>query len=91
MKETLEANDKVSVWNTATLYFLVHAVALFALSWRQEKVPKGPFWTLVAGIVVFSGSLYTLSLTNIGVFGATTPIGGVAFLVGWAWLAIKGL
>jgi uncharacterized membrane protein YgdD (TMEM256/DUF423 family) len=48
-------------------------------------------WLLLAGIVIFSGSLYILSLTGIGVLGAITPIGGVAFIIGWIMLIIAAL
>lgn len=48
-------------------------------------------WILQAGIVVFSGSLYALALTDVKILGAITPIGGVAFLVGWVWLAVAAL
>ena len=48
-------------------------------------------WLFQAGIVVFSGSLYALALTDVKILGAITPIGGLAFLAGWAWLAITAL
>ena len=89
LKDVLEANGRTGTWGTATLYFLVHATVLFALSWQRDSVPKGPFWAFVLGILLFSGSLYALSVTNIGVFGAITMFGGLSFLTGWAWLAIK--
>jgi uncharacterized membrane protein YgdD (TMEM256/DUF423 family) len=82
----------LQVWNTAVTYHLIHALAIFALglyaraSGADVKVAAS---LLLAGTLVFSGSLYTLSLTGIKPIGAITPIGGVLFLVGWAWLAIK--
>ena len=48
-------------------------------------------WIMQAGIVLFSGSLYALALTDIKVLGAITPIGGLAFLAGWIWLAVSAL
>ena len=50
---------------------------------------RGVFYLLLAGIVIFSGSLYVLAVTNIHWLGAITPIGGLCFLAGWAWLAIS--
>ena len=44
-------------------------------------------WSFIAGILIFSGSLYALALTGTGMFGAITPIGGLGFLIGWACLA----
>lgn len=82
----------LQVWNTAVLYHLLHAIAIFALGLFMRatgaQVGTGA-WLLTAGVVVFSGSLYTLALTDIKPLGAITPIGGVLFLAGWAWLAFK--
>lgn len=82
----------LQVWNTAVLYHLLHAIAIFALGLflraTGAQVGTGA-WLLTAGVVVFSGSLYTLALTGIKPLGAITPIGGVLFLAGWAWLAFK--
>lgn len=89
LEQLLEKNGRVDTWDTAVLYHLVHAVALFALTWRHENPPKGPWIALAIGVLIFSGSLYVLSLTNIKILGAITPIGGLAFLIGWLWLAIK--
>lgn len=82
---TLVANDRVDTWETAVLYHLVHAVALLAVAGRASKVVA---WAWTLGIVIFAGSLYILSLTNLTWLGAITPLGGVAFLVGWAALAV---
>jgi len=82
LKETLLANGTTTTWQTAVLYHLVHAVALVAL----------PGWTWVgrcwvAGVVLFSGSLYWLALGGPKLLGPVTPLGGLAFLLGWALLA----
>ena len=82
LKETLVANGTTTTWQTAVLYHLVHAVALVAL----------PGWTWVgrcwiAGVVLFSGSLYWLALGGPKFLGPVTPLGGLAFLLGWALLA----
>jgi len=82
----------LQVWNTAVLYHLLHAVALFALGLFMRatgaQLATGA-WLLTAGVIVFSGSLYALALSGIKPLGAITPLGGVLFLAGWAWLALK--
>jgi uncharacterized membrane protein YgdD (TMEM256/DUF423 family) len=52
---------------------------------------RGPGWTFQIGIVLFSGSLYVLALTDVKLLGVITPFGGLAFLAGWAWLAWSAL
>ena len=86
--------ELLSAWQTGVLYHLVHSVALFALALfakRPQGAPDVRFgaWAFLAGILLFSGSLYALSLTGARVLGAVTPFGGVAFLAGWAWVAWK--
>lgn len=88
LKPTLEANNLIDVWNEAVLYHFIHAVALFVLA-LVGSTNRGAWWLLFAGIIIFSGSLYTMGLTNVRVFGAITPIGGLCFLVGWAWLVVS--
>lgn len=78
------------VFTTGVLYQLIHALGLFVVAWltTQSSDPKinlaGIF--LSAGIVLFSGSLYVLAVTQIKWFGPITPVGGVSFLIGWAIL-----
>lgn len=68
-------------WEKATFYHLVHTVAaLAALTWTRRALPVGLF---LAGILVFSGSLYTMALTGQRWLGAITPLGGLALLAGW--------
>jgi uncharacterized membrane protein YgdD (TMEM256/DUF423 family) len=69
------------------LYHLGHAVALVALALHGAG-NRTACYLLIAGIVVFSGSLYLLAITNVRWLGAITPIGGLCFLAGWAWLII---
>ena len=88
LKPTLLANDTLEIWNKAVLYHLLQAVALFALA-LHGRGGRGAFLLLVAGIVIFSGSLYVLALTNVRWLGAITPIGGLCFLAGWAWLVVS--
>lgn len=91
LKGTLEANGTIEVWKTAVLYHLAHAVALVALA-LHGSTNRGAFSLLAAGIVIFSGSLYVLALTNPesvrGWLGAITPLGGLCFLAGWLWLVV---
>lgn len=90
LRATLDANGSVEVWKTAVFYQLVHAVALLALAgWRDSHA--GPSasvgWLWTAGVVLFSGSLYWLALGGPKFLGPLTPLGGAAFLAGWALLA----
>ncbi len=87
LKGTLEANGTLEVWKTAALYHLAHAVALVALA-LHGGTSRGAFWLLVAGIAIFSGSLYLLAVTNVRWLGAITPLGGLCFLAGWIWLIV---
>lgn len=87
LNPTLTANGMVEVWKTAVFYHLIHAVMLFVLA-QRPPLRRGPWSCFLGGILVFSGSLYALALSNVKWLGAITPIGGVLFLVGWAWLAI---
>lgn len=89
LRATLEATGRLANWETAVLYHLVHAVVLLVLALRPT-VARLPFLLFGVGIVVFSGSLYVLALTNLKWLGAITPLGGFGLLGGWLWLAIKG-
>ena len=78
------------VFETGVRYQAYHALALLALGWFSTVAPgaltQAAGWCFVAGIVVFSGSLYVLSVTGVRWWGAITPLGGLAFLAGWALL-----
>lgn len=86
LKATLTANARLDDWRTATLYHLVHAAVLVAIS-LGERVPRAAWWLFTSGIVIFSGTLYALAITNLKWLGAITPVGGLAFLGGWLALA----
>ena len=88
LKPTLEARNLVDAWNKAVLYHFIHAIALFVLAFF-ETANRGAWWLIFAGIIIFSGSLYTMGLTGARWLGAITPIGGLFFLAGWAWLVIS--
>lgn len=80
----------LDIYKTAVLYHFIHALALFVVAWLTMSLhdPKlnlaGIAFTI--GIALFSGSLYLLSITGIKWLGAITPLGGVAFLIGWSLL-----
>ena len=81
----LTQNGTVSVWDKAVFYHLIHAVMLFVVAGRKPFMTVA-WWGFLAGIVIFSGSLYLLAVTNVKWLGAITPIGGAGFLIGWACL-----
>jgi uncharacterized membrane protein YgdD (TMEM256/DUF423 family) len=87
LRSTLETHDMLDVWNKAVLYHFIHAIALLVLA-LYGTINRGPWWLLLAGIFLFSGSLYLMAVTNLRWLGAVTPIGGLCFLAGWAWLII---
>jgi uncharacterized membrane protein YgdD (TMEM256/DUF423 family) len=84
--------DLLAVFETAARYQMYHALALLAVAWAATRWP-GPWparagWLFVAGTVLFSGSLYILALSGVRWLGAVTPLGGAAFLAGWACLLL---
>jgi uncharacterized membrane protein YgdD (TMEM256/DUF423 family) len=87
LKASLESSGMLDVWNKAVLYHFLHGIALVALALHGAG-NRATYFLLVAGITLFSGSLYTMALTNVRWLGAITPLGGVCFLAGWAWLVI---
>ena len=86
LRETL-GPQKLGTWNTAVQYQMWHAVALIALSAVTQPRMGLPAALLVAGTVLFSGSLYALALTGARWLGPVTPIGGALMIAGWAALA----
>jgi len=83
--------DMLSVFEIGVRYQMYHAFGLLAAAWAYSKWPSKLVstggWLFVIGTVLFSGSLYLLSITGLKWFGAVTPFGGVAFLAGWICLA----
>ena len=86
LKEILTRHETTAIWETAVFYHFIHTVMLYLLAQRRP-LQTGPWISFLAGIVIFSGSLYLLAVTNLRWLGAITPFGGVSFLVGWLWLA----
>lgn len=85
----------LAVFETGVRYQLVHAVALLALAGLMDRLDGWLIatagWLFLTGIVLFSGSLYLLALTGVTILGAITPLGGLAFLAGWACVAIAAI
>jgi len=84
--------EQLGWWQTGCEYHVYHALALLLIgvlmaAQPQLALPKSPAWCWQIGIVIFCGSLYAMTLGAPRWFGAITPIGGVAFIVGWLWLA----
>ncbi len=87
--------DDLATFEIGVRYQMYHALALLAVAWATSQWESGAVtaagWAFVVGIVVFSGSLYTLVITGQRWLGAVTPVGGAAFIVGWALLAWTAL
>jgi len=86
---------RMGIWEKAVFYHFVHALGLLIVSLipRTSTLPKSGLdwvcWLLLAGILIFSGSLYVLALSGNRMLGAITPIGGVSFIAAWLLLASK--
>jgi len=87
--------EMVAVWETGARYHVIHALALLATAWACDRWPgafaNGAGWLFLAGIVVFSGSLYALALTGARALGAITPLGGLCFIAAWVCLALAAM
>jgi uncharacterized membrane protein YgdD (TMEM256/DUF423 family) len=87
LRSTLEARGMLEVWNKAVFYQFVHAVVLLVLA-LYGTINRGACLLLLLGILLFSGSLYLLALTNLRWLGPVTPLGGLCLLAGWGWLVL---
>jgi uncharacterized membrane protein YgdD (TMEM256/DUF423 family) len=85
LEAILEENKRVETWNTAVLYHLIHGMGLLFVGLFRVP-PRGVWICFTLGILIFSGSLYVLALTNFTKLGMITPVGGLAFLLGWLTL-----
>lgn len=90
--KALLTTQQLGWWNTAVLYHLVHAAVLLGLSaWlfiQPQRALKISAVCMLVGLILFSGSLYTMALTDIRALGMVTPLGGLSWLAGWAALVI---
>ena len=91
LEALLIQNGRLDTFQTAVNYHFYHTLALFGIGVLATVKPdwKGisfAAWSMVLGILIFSGSLYVLSLTGITWLGAITPLGGLAFILGWSSL-----
>ncbi len=94
LKERL-TEDMLAVYETGARYHLIHALGMLAVgaaaqTWGGTLV-NASGWCLLAGVCLFSGSLYALAITGIKPLGAITPLGGLSFIAGWSLLAIAAL
>jgi uncharacterized membrane protein YgdD (TMEM256/DUF423 family) len=88
LKETLEASAQIKNWEKAVFYQLIHAVAILSLTGRAIPAAGKIGWCWIVGVGCFSGSLYWIALGGpVKFLWPITPLGGLALLTGWAWLA----
>ena len=87
--------ERLETWQTAAHYQLVHAVALVSLAAALPSLESAwaarAAWLWLAGVVVFSGSLYALCLTGVRALGAITPLGGLCLILGWCALVMSAI
>lgn len=93
--EIINQNDAIITFGKAVRYQIHHALVLFVVVWALSQAPSISKiltivgWLFITGIILFSGSLYIISFTGIGM-GYLTPLGGIAFVLGWGLLAYSG-
>ncbi|MBO1048951.1 MAG: DUF423 domain-containing protein [Dolichospermum sp. UKL201] len=86
----------LEIFDTGARYQMYHALALLLVAMLMSRLDSPPTtllvsgWLFIIGVVIFSGSLYALSLTGIKSLGAVAPLGGLALMLGWAALAVAG-
>ena len=87
--------EMLAVFETGVRYHLIHGLAVLAVAWAASRwtsaLINAAGWLFVAGILIFSGSLYVLSISGVRWLGAVTPIGGLCFTIGWLVLAIGAM
>jgi uncharacterized membrane protein YgdD (TMEM256/DUF423 family) len=86
----------IDTWGKAVTYQMLHAVGLLVVGILLGKLPANAFlswsgWLMFIGILLFSGSLYVLSVTQISMLGAITPLGGVSFIAAWVLMIIAAV
>lgn len=89
------STEMLAVFETGVRYHLIHALGLLAVGWAATRWPgtqiNAAGYCLLSGILLFSGSLYTMTFTGIRWLGAITPLGGICFIIGWILLALSSL
>ena len=92
LKGILLINERLDTFETAVKYQFYHTLAIFLIGLLMYRISSDLLnyaaFSMMAGIILFSGSLYILSLTNTGAWGAVTPIGGLFMIIGWVLLAL---
>jgi len=88
--------EMLAVFETGVRYQMYHTFAVLIVAAAIGRIGDASLlvlagWFFIAGILLFSGSLYALALTGVGVLGAVTPVGGLLFLIGWACLVVFGI
>lgn len=94
LEDRLSADD-LDTWQTAARYHFFHALGLLAVAYAADRwggtLTNAAGWLFLAGVVLFSGSLYALATTGVRALGAITPFGGLCFILGWALLIAGAL
>ena len=94
LRDVIDA-DALNTFETAVRFQMFHALALLAIGSLSGRWAAGLVnaagWLFIAGVLIFSGSLYILAITDIGVFGAVAPLGGLCLMSGWATLIIGAM
>ncbi len=89
--------ERLATFETGARYLMVHALALVGVALAPGRLPsaagwlQASGWSFIAGMLLFSGSLFLLTLTGVRWLGAITPLGGVAFIAGWIFLLVAAL
>ena len=95
LKDKLETSGHLATYQTAVQYQFYHTLALLGIAILMSKYSNtwltNASYSMMLGIIVFSGSLYTLSLSGVKWLGAITPLGGLAFILGWGCLLMASL
>ena len=87
LKDRLDAYS-MGIWEKAVFYHFIHALGMLVAPILSPKAANTTGALLLAGILLFCGSLYALALTGSRILGAITPLGGLAFIAAWTWLAV---
>ncbi len=89
LRDRLDAYS-MGIWEKAVFYHFIHALGLLIVALTLPPKIAGKISALLlAGVILFSGSLYTLAVTGQRTLGAVTPFGGIAFIAAWLWLAFE--